>query len=94
MASDNRNIAFAQRVQEGHVRLIEVKAELEKSLSQSRERLLDTVRAELKRQESDTLAFLKSSRQAQARLADALYRQSQTARPKAPDASATQGVKP
>lgn len=88
MASDERNIAFAQRVQAGHARLDDVRAELEQALAQSRERLLDTVRAELKRQEGDTLAFLKSSRQAQARLADSLYRQSQMAKPndKSPEA--------
>lgn len=94
MASDERNLVFAQRVQEGHSRLNAVRAELEQALAQSRKRLLDTVQAELKQQESDTLAFLQSSRQAQARLADSLYRQTQTAKPKAPDVSAPQGVKP
>lgn len=94
MASDQRNLVFVQRVQDGHARLNAMRAELEQALAQSRERLLATVRSELKQQESDTLAFLKSSRQAQARLADSLYRQSQTAKPKAPDVSAPQGVQP
>lgn len=73
MASDDTNVALSQRVQSGHARLDALRAELELTLMQSRDRLLETVRKELREQERDTLAFLTSSRQAQARLADALY---------------------
>src|SRR5690606_20294297 len=81
MDSDGENAALAVRVRDNQQALTARRAELDQALQAARQVLLEQVRAELVRQEREVRSYLRAARQAQARLADALFQ----ATPKQPD---------
>jgi len=74
MSSNERNDALAERITSGRQRLTVLGQDLDISLNESRQRLLEQVRTELGVQAAETRTYLLASREAQARLSDALYR--------------------
>ena len=92
MASDDRNQALSQRVEQNQRRLMVVKKGLESVLNLARQKLMTQVRAELERQEREVRGYLTASRHAQARLADDLFKGASA--PLAPEPSAGSGEQP
>lgn len=71
--SDAVNERLAERIENGRNQLSILKVELEKNLENARANLVLLVKEELDRQSSETQGYLLAAREAQARLADALY---------------------
>lgn len=77
MRGDAKLDALAARVANGRTRLSTLREQLDMALEDARHALLALVRAELDRQQQEAAQYLLASREAQARLADALL-QTQT----------------
>ncbi len=75
MNANERLDALAARMREGHARLTVLRDQLERALTQSRQQLMDLVRADFIQQARNMGQYLLASREAEARLADALYQQ-------------------
>jgi len=74
MESNSVSEQLTARVSEGRERLTLIEAELELSLDQTRNNLIQLVKKELKRQNLETQDYLLASREAEARLSDLIYR--------------------
>lgn len=72
MRGDAKLDALAARVANGRTRLSTLREQLDMALEDARHALLALVRAELDRQQQEAAQYLLASREAQARLADAL----------------------